>query len=242
MKRTLDGAFLSLVANDPCVRPWLGGEGPIDLGPVAEDPANVVLESETGGFVLQKLDAGLYEAHSIFLPKSREAPKLAQDGFRYMFTATDCLEIVSKVPANNRRAHGLARWCGLQETFRRARAWNGHDVSYRSLTFDRWKARDPELRGHGEWFHSLLDAAKARGGSNLPVHADDEAHDRAVGAAVLMIRAGNAAKAVWTYNRWAVFAGYSNIRMISQNPVLLDVGDAIVDRAEVLMVKRGEAV
>lgn len=238
MRRTLDGAFLTLIANNPCVRPWLGGSGPIDrLNALAADPANVVLEGESGGFVCEKLDAGLYEAHSIFLPASREAPKLAQEGFRYLFTATDCLEVVTKVPANNRRAHGLARWCGFQETFKRAGVWDGCDLSYRSLAFDRWKARDPELPSHGEWFHALLEAAKRAQGSQLPIHADDEAHGRAVGAAVLMIRAGNAAKAVWTYNRWAAFAGYAKIQMISQNPVLLDVGDAIVDRSDVVFMR-----
>mgnify|MGYP003654839164 CR=1 FL=1 len=42
-------------------------------------------------------------------------------------------------------------------------------------------------------------------------HEDDAVHDRYVGAAISMIRCGNADKAETVYNKWALMAGYAPI-------------------------------
>jgi hypothetical protein len=193
-----DAAFLNEVANHPEVRPWLGcGDVPLDFSDQAADPRNIVLRGETGVFFLHPLEGGCYEVHSLFLPGSREAPRLAQEGFRYLFAATDCLEVVTKVPAANRRAHGLARWVGFTETF--AFVWEGAPCSYRSLTFERWKERS----GPGD------------------------AHAKALWAFRLMVEAHNAAKAVWTYNRWARFVGYPLFSIPAQG--VIDMAGTMMD-------------
>jgi hypothetical protein len=234
LRRVLDAVVLNRVVNDPRVRPWLGGKGELDLSSVAADPRNIALVCETGGFLLIKQEAGCYEVHSQFLPDTPDVVEMARAGFEYLFTATDCQEITSKVPLENKRAVGLARAVGLRERFRRPKAWPGPegtlgDVSYQAISFDDWKARTPGLAEHGRWFHERLEQAKTQGGSPLPAHDDDDAHDRAVGASVLMFRATNTRKAVLTYNRWARLAGYQSIELLSEQPAIVDVRDAVIE-------------
>lgn len=235
IRRTFDPAFLNTVVNHAEVRPWLGGDGEIDVSAVVADPQNFALVNDHGGWIVARLDAGLYEAHSQFLPEGR-SPALIDDmkeAIAFMFTATDCVELVTRCPDNNKPALGLARAAGFRESFRREECWPVKNdkpcgVSFQSMPFDRWRANDERTLEAGRWFHDRLEAEKIKAGSELDVHSDDEAHDRAVGAAVLMIKAGNPLKGVFTYNRWAKFAGYAPITMIGEHPPTFDIVDAIV--------------
>lgn len=244
LHRTMSADLLNRVANDAAVRPHIGGEGPIDLAGSLENAANVALVSEHGGFIFIRDEATRYELHTLLLPEGRGAEVLpaAAEAFRYVFTATDATEIITKVPEANKAAALMARRAGFVPLFTRKGAWaDGSDVTYFALTLDAWTAQDVVLWTTGQDFHVMLDGAKAAAGSSQPVHADDEAHDRAVGAAVLMALAGNAGKAVWSYNRWARFAGYAPIQLMSVAPVTIDVRDAIVGvqggRLEVLLCR-----
>lgn len=235
LKRTLDATLLNAVSNHPEVRPGMGyGDGPLDFAPALANPDNVALVNAHGGWVFVKLGPGYYEAHSQFLPEGRTSSLVIdlREALRYLFCVTDCTEIVTRVPDDNKGALGLARAAGCREVFRRERCWPGpggeHGVSFQSLTLDRWRGMDPTLPALGRWFHESLEAAKRAAGSELPAHEDDEAHDRAVGAAVAMIRAGNPHKAVLSYNRWACFAGYAPITLVSDHPLIFDVVDALV--------------
>jgi hypothetical protein len=222
IRRTMDAAFLNGVANHPDVRPWLEGPvGPLDLSPLLDDARNHALVNDCGGFVYLFQEPGLYEVHSLLLPEGRAGSSAAaMDGLRHMFTRTDCVEVQTRVPEANKAALGLTRAMGFARLF--DRPGNG----YWSLTLDRWRARDPELAAHGERFHVMLEIAKAATGSTLPTHDDDEAHDRAAGASLLMAEAGQVAKAVRTYNRWARFAGYQSIEMRSDS--VIDARDALL--------------
>lgn len=230
IKRTMDATFLNEVANHPDVRPWLGGEGVLDLTPAALDPNSILLEATGGGWLLHPIMPGVYELHTMFLPRARGRAYFAaaREALRWVFTHTDALEIVTKCPDDNGAARMAASIVGFRERFRREDAWKpGVGISYQVFSLDDWFVRDDAVREAGHAFHEQLEEAKAAAGSTLPVHGDDEAHDRAVGAAVLMIRAANMAKAVAFYNRWAIFAGYATIEALSQN--LVDVRDAIVE-------------
>lgn len=79
MERVTRAAFFNEVANHCDVRPWLGGDGPLDLTPMVEDPRNVCLQFEHGGFVLRNVDGyGVsHELHSLFLPKGWGRPVMA---------------------------------------------------------------------------------------------------------------------------------------------------------------------
>lgn len=221
---------LNKVANHPSVRPWLGGKGDLDLNALLhQDGVKAFLGAE-GGFVACPLMAGIYEAHSLFL--SRDAVTIAPQAIRYMFAATDCMRLVTKVPDGNERAAALARKVGFVEDFRRERTWpqgeNMVGVSYQVLTLERWRNRDQSVRSEGVKFHEWLEAEKAKAGSPLPTHDEDEAHDRAVGAAMLMVKNGFALKGVLTYNMWATVAGYEPVELIADYPPVVDVRDAVV--------------
>lgn len=227
----MDAAHLNRVANDPTVRPMLGGIGDLDVQGLLSTPSNIALENEHGGFIFVCDDAGRYELHTMFLPSGRGAAVLAavSEALRFMFTATDCGEVITKVPRANRAAAFMARRAGFRLMFRRDGAWSdGTAVEYFSMTLDDWRGLDPAVEPEGHAFHVMIEGAKARCGSELPTHADDPAHDRAAGAASLMARAGNPTKAVWSYNRWARFAGYQTIELLSVCPPLIDVRDALV--------------
>jgi hypothetical protein len=235
VRRTLDARPFNAVANHPDVRPWIGGEGPLDLAALVGDPANFALEAEHGGWILARHEPGIYELHTLFLPEGRGRTCLAawREAERFMFAATDAREIVTRIPAHNAAAAFAARLCGFKERFARRAAFRTAagelvDVSFQALTLDDWTFRDPAARHAGRVFHAQLEAAKARADSALETHAEDEAHDRAVGAACLMIGAGNPKKGVWAYNRWARLAGYATIALLNDSPITIDVRDAVV--------------
>ena len=227
LRRTLDARFLNEVANHPEVRPGLGGAGAIDLTATLANPANVALQCEHGGFVGVKLDdLGLYECHSLFLPEGREhTTEAMRSGLRYLFCETDCSEVVTKVPEANRGAVGLARIAGFRTVFERAEFQTLGKTTFASLPFVRWVATDPGLAEHGKWFHTRLEELTE---GKIPEHPEEEIHNRMVGASVLMLRAGNSIKACAYYNRWALFAGYPIVRLVSQFPPIIDMDQVVV--------------
>lgn len=240
VERTTDASRVNAFVNHPDVRPYIGepDAGELDLAPFLADPSNVALSAEHGCFMFAPLEPGQYELHTAITPEGRGAGVLpaASAAFRWMFVQTDCVEIVTKVPEANRRARLMAARAGFQRRFERQAAWHdGSAVTYFALTLEAWRATDPAALAAGKAFHDSLEAAKQASGSTLATHPDDEAHDRAAGAAVLMARAGNATKAADTYNRWARFAGYEPVRIVPA-PTIFDIGDAVVTFAPDLRV------
>lgn len=241
LRRTMDATFLNEVANHPDVRPYLGAPQvpTLDLTQIVQDPGNVVLVNEHGGWVLHPIMPTVYELHTMFLPEGRGRAYFAaaKEALRYVFAQTDCLEIVTKCPDDNGPARMAASLVGFRERFRRDGAWKAWDqdpeappqvgLSFQVFSVDDWFVRDKACLAAGREFHAALEEAKVAAGSELPVHPEDDAHDRAVGAAALMIKAGQTDKGVAFYNRWAIFAGYATIAAVSQGVV--DVRDAIVE-------------
>jgi hypothetical protein len=238
VRRTLDPTFLNTVANHPEVRPWIGGVGPIDLTSTLADSANFALQTDDGGWVFVRHEPAIYELHTLFLRRGRGRACVTawREASRYMFCATDCREIVTKVPVNNLGAAFAAQKCGFAERFSRDGAFVDpqgalHEVSYQALTLDAWVARAGELDNGGHWFHAGMEKALKEASSALPAHPDDPSHERAVGAAIAMIRARNHRKAVWFYNRWARLAGYPLIALVTETPLVIDVGSGVVVEA-----------
>lgn len=230
VRRTLSASTLNEIANHPEVRPWLGGKGLLDMSEAVANPANFALEVEGGGFVLIRHEQAVYEVHSLFLPEARRRSRDAmRSGMEYMFTRTDCEQILTKVPDANRAAAMLATLGGFRRHFHRADGFDGQGCSYLSVQIQDWAMACPELEIDGEWFHRGLEAAKEAAGSSLLTHEHDEAHERAVGAAIRMVRAGNPVKGIAFYNRWALFAGYAPLSILTLVPLVIDVVDAIIE-------------
>lgn len=231
IRRTMDAKAINALVNDPTIRPYVGGEGELDLTDVVHNPANYVLEAEGGAWILGLLMPGTYELHTCFRPEGRGKGYFAaaREALRYMFAETECLEIVTKCPDDNPGARMAANLMGFHERFRREDAWApGVGISYQFFTADDWFIRDKECLSAGKRFHEILEVAKPAE-SELPDHPEDETHDRAAGAAYLMISGGQHQKGVSWYNRWAVFAGYPPIFQVG--PSTFDIGSGVIVQA-----------
>lgn len=243
-RRTMDPTFANEVANHPEIRPYLGGEGKLDLGPIVANPANILLEAPGRGvWLLQRTLPAVYELHTCFLPEARgrEYFSIAKAALDYMFTTTEALEIITKCPDDNGGARMAASLMGFRERFRRENAWeSGCGVSYQAFTVDDWYVRSKACFVAGRRFHEDLEAAKVDAGITGTSHPDDAAHDRAVGATCLMIKAGMIDKGVGFYARWASFAGYATIEALGHN--VFDVRDAVIEivdgQMRVLLMRR----
>lgn len=233
LRRTLSADYLNTVANHPDVRPYIGGEGDLDLSELLASPANFALQFEGGGFIALALGAGIYDVHTLTLAGARGAvaSEVAEQAQNWMFAHTDCVELVTRVPASNKAAAAFATAHGFREKFQRSAAWPSvppEDVTYYGLTIDVWAQRSVAAGQAGHDFHDAVEAAKIEQGSQRDVHDDDRAHNHAAGAAYLMVAAGNCQKGVEFYNRWASQAGYARIGLLGLNPVLIDIHDAII--------------
>lgn len=228
IKRTMNAALFNAVCNHPEVRPWLPGEGPIDVTPVLSNPGNYGLFAEGGGFILEARPAASYEVHSQFVPEGRRHSfKAMRAGMDYMFTRTNALQLTTFIPDNNPAARGLAIKGGFRDWFRREATPLGPGFQAR-IEIDDWIANTPALEKDGERFHGVIEDAKAGFGSQLADHPEDKLHDRYAGASLLMCERGQMVKAEALYNRWAANAGYTPIRRISDAPPLMDVGEGVL--------------
>lgn len=232
MERTFNAKYVNEVINHPSVWPFVaqGAAGALDVTSVVANQANVTLTCEGGALVFVCHEPGVYEVHTQFLEDFRGAYALerTEEALDFMFTRTDAMELQSKVPANNAPARGLVRAIHGRKDFSREKAWLTSeevlvDVDYYTLDFPTWRRTARNLAEEGEKFHLELERQKAALGLPNDAHAHDEAHDRAVGAAGLMMTRGQVVKGITLYNRWARFAGYAEIRLINVNPMLLDI-------------------
>lgn len=239
--RTLDPSGFNRVCNHPDVRPWLGGEGEIDVSAVVGNPENYALWFGDGGFILHAGPAASFEVHSQFTPEGRRTSfEAMQAGMDYMFTRTNAVQLTTFLPDNNPAARGLALKGGFKPWMRRANHICGPGEQAR-MDIDDWICRTPELEADGERFHAALENAKEASGSTLPVHDHDPVHERYVGAAFRMFARGQCRKGEAIYNRWAANAGYASIKLISDSPPTVDARDAIVsmegEKVEVLLCR-----
>lgn len=233
MKRSLNPAPFNVIANHPEVFPWLGfpeGLGEADLSQAVVNPRNFcfLTPNEDGGYIVIRLQAGLYAAHTLATPEARGKPmlRLMRESFRAMFTETDAIEITTLVPDGNEAAKSWADVAGFRNTFRREAFFplGGEFVGgqYRSLSWQEWAMCDPENLALGRMFHGALQGLRSN------PHPEDVTHDRFVGAALGTCKGGNVEKGINLYNRWAVTAGYNQAAILSMTPPLVDIGDAIV--------------
>lgn len=237
--RASDATQLNEVVNHSSVWPHVarqGQDGNLDLSPVVADPRNVVLTCPGGALVFVWMEAGVFEVHTQFVDGHRgpEAVAATKEALEWMFTRSEAMELYSQVPVGNVGALGLVRAIGGKRWFSRENAWTKPDgvsvgVDYYCLHYNDWMARAGGLVERGAWFHRELVEQKAKVGfpGEAP-HPDDLAHDRAVGACAAMIVGGQIPKGINLYNRWAKFAGYGEIRVVSLDPLLLDIMDCFL--------------
>ncbi|WP_336974509.1 GNAT family protein [Alcaligenes sp. PF14] len=227
LERTFDVAAVARVMNDPSVRPHIGpGSDEVDPAPFLADLRNIALFGEHGGHLYTWYAPGIYEVHTQFLPAGRNKHALDASQFSVfeMFTKTDCMEIVTRIQAENKAAIRLAEACGFQFLFEQVNRPGWGHMKYYRLDYHRWVQTSPMLPEIGQWFHERLEQQRG----SPPGHEDDPAHDRYVGATTAMILCGNVVKGLHTYNRWAQLAGYCQLKVVSEAPLQIHVGDGLI--------------
>jgi hypothetical protein len=148
------GDTLNRIVNHPEVRPWLMSEDQeLDFRLLANDPRIFLLVGDPpiGSIVFGQVVTGVYEAHAAVLPEGRGVwmTQLSEAAIRYMFTATDCIEILTRVLQGHVAAVALARYLGFVERWRcPAFRFRGRDVPYGvwGLTMMDWFPADDDGR------------------------------------------------------------------------------------------------
>lgn len=230
MIRTLDATPINAIASDPEVRPWLGGD-PAQTPDLTAEIANLnnfafTTLMQDGAYVLMKLQAGLYEVHTLALPPARGRPmlRLMRTMLRTMFTGSDAVEIVTRIPDGNENAMAWSDLAGFRSTYRREACFPlmGQIVGcqYRSLTFQDWALKDKEGHTLGEQFRATV-----RPLSNVQ---PDQPYDYMMGAMIGCLQNQNAVKGVGLFNRWAAGAGFCQAELKGLTPPTVDTGDAIL--------------
>jgi hypothetical protein len=235
MRRDFSAERLNRVLADPDVRKWVS-EHPtppdaLDATMLLADPRNVALMCDSGGALFVALDdpGTSHELHTQFLPAARGRPTVAfmHEALAYMFTHTNCLEVVTKVPSHNHAARALAHHFRFDLDAVRAEAWaledgTRADVEYYGYRWSDWIRHSPLLAAMGQAFHDRLDSECERLGAPFARHAPESWHDRVVGATLATSYAGLVDKACILYNRWARFAGYAPVGVVSRVPPVVE--------------------
>lgn len=224
-----DQPRIEAIVNDPLLRVWNSFDGaPLcDAAKYLAAPSFTLLGDE-GCFLALCVDPGRYVIHTNLLPRCRgEAAVVAsRDALAMAFLRTDAAELLTMVPATLPHARLLARRMGFRLLFERRAIWPAggtrHDVGFYGLALADWIAQGA-CAAAGTRFHDRL-----HGELGAPAHADDPVHDAFVGAAVEMVLAGNVAKGIDTYNRWARFALYEPVRIVSTEPLRIDIRQAVL--------------
>jgi hypothetical protein len=239
VRRSFDASEINPIVNDPSVFKYVAVEGmeSLDLTPIVADKRNVLLMGDHGGILCCWLADGTYEVHTNFLKAERDDSRYAlyvsRAAYRWMFVNTDCVTLLTRIPGNNRAARIFATMAGWTKEFERENCWSSVSdgivgMTFCALRYDDWVRKTPELMQSGRAFHDRVATEFERHGRCDEQHADEDCHDLHVGACVEMIYGGQLEKAVILYNRWASFAGYGIIRLVSKIPAVIDIGNALI--------------
>lgn len=230
MFRTLNADILNEIANNPTVRPFLGGTEPLELSSIVGNPVNFcfLTNDKLGGHILLNKGNGIYEVHTLSLPKSRGKTmlRLMQDARAFMFLNTDCIELQTIIPDGQASTNVWAHIAGFEKDYWRDNCFNYNGMlggaTYMSLVYKDWILKDKENLKAGKLFHTALDIHEALD------HSEDPVHDAWAGSVVRASRGGNLTKAISYYNQWAARCGYAPATILSLFPFTVSMGSVIL--------------
>ena len=186
-----------------------------------------------GAILFHRQEPGVYEVHTMAKRevRGRAYLRVVHEAIRIMFFCSDCIELWTRVPEGNLAALGLVRLVHGRRMF------ESHSSAYYLLDYNSWLwgAQGARLVERGEWFHERLQDQFIAQKREHELHEDNADHDRVVGATSEMILNVVIEKAIILYNRWAKLAGYHEIRVVVPMPLVIDIGDALL---QVDFVKR----
>ena len=229
IRREFDAKRLNEVLNHPDVRPDIADMslGVVDVSSQVADQNNILLMGEFGGCLLFNVSPGIFEVHTQCLPEGRGPWMKAfiVQMLEWMFTHSNCWEMVTRVPREHIAAKALTVGAGFRKEFSRPDQcmWRGKlmPVDIYRLSIHDWVENSAHMTHLGEVFHHQLHDEAARNKVTRPAHEDDPEHNRIAGAAVEMARHGQVIKSVLFYNRWAFLARHAPVGLISEDPPML---------------------
>lgn len=235
IERHFDAERLNEIVNHPDVLPWIGHNPsePLDLTRIISDVSNYLLLGEHGGILFYRLQPGLYEAHTQVLPEGRGKWTVAMTwaALRFMFTQTDCVEVVSKAPEGNKGALGLIRLAHGVYQFTSQAGWivDGAPVPARiySWTIQHWIKTAPDLIDRGNRFLTQLNNEMERHGVITRSEITDEIA-RQFGAVVEMALGPLPKKGELFYNRFAAMSDRSPAIIVSTDPLTLEFPECML--------------
>lgn len=169
--------------------------GQLDIGPVFENLWVLVEASGGGCIILDPYAEDVIEVHTCLLEafRGKNAASIVRDTLRFAFAETGCMEILTKVPTDNKAADLFTRQVGF------IRVADAAELRSYQLTIERWPYLDDTL---GELCPPELE----------PLAVDDY-HKRLFGALMLVSSKGFMGKAVSIYNKHARLQGYPPVQV-----------------------------
>lgn len=239
IERHTNADWLNTIVNDPVVRQDVAdlGEGTLDLTEAVKDDKNILLSGKYGACLFFWIMSCVYEVHTQILPSGRGvwAKEFVQACGEWMFTKTDALEVITRVPHGHIGAKALTIAAGGKYEFTREDhcKFRGEHVpvDIYSCRLQDWMPKAPNMQEIGQQFHDHLHAEAKRIGVEEKPHENDENHNQYVGACIKMFQGGQKHKAVIFYNRWATASRHDTVAFIAadETPVIkFDIGYLVI--------------
>jgi len=109
-----EAAQVGFILNPPTVRPTIGpGDDWFDPAGMLADEKSVLLFDESGGQFFHWRGPGIYEAHSFYLVRGRDALALGREAIRRMFEEYGAEKIWRATPITNKAARWFNRQLGF---------------------------------------------------------------------------------------------------------------------------------
>lgn len=105
--------FLESIANDPLIRPWVGGNGEVRAG--ESWARTVALEWDDGGVIFMREAPRVYSVHLVFKRKARDVLAKLADAKRFAFEHMDAHTLVAEIPATHRHVRKCAEAMGMRQ-------------------------------------------------------------------------------------------------------------------------------
>jgi hypothetical protein len=237
------------ILNHPDILPMVSmpGQESLDAAPLVADPKNylimvdglkmaddgapvVVGKVSAGAIFFAQHDPGIFEVHTHFLKpwRGQFAIDASLAAYRWMFTHTDCMTLLARAPDCWPQIGKFCEAVGATFEFARPDCWPGPDglsgCDFYALRYNDWIKQADALFASGTEFHCQYDAEFAR----LGHQASLVSLDRYLGAFAEMLYGGQPDKAVILYNRFARFGGFPGISLLARDPVIIDIGVAVL--------------
>lgn len=107
---------LTAIINHESIRPYIGGDGPIDPTELVADERNVWLFDDGGGQFFHWGSPGVFEAHSFYLVRGKEALERGREAIQRMFDEYGAVLICRATPLQNKPARWFNRKLGFRSS------------------------------------------------------------------------------------------------------------------------------